>query len=434
MRRIRILPILLCLLALVTTYCYAKEVEATEEWQLLGDNDTVAAGVHVRMDITTGEKWVKQAEPETKVQDSAVAVTADGQVQPEPDYNFAMMHRVLSKLSEAERQRIGLPEAPLNPNDESFRQQMKKIWARRQAELKKWEDEHHVADLPKILAQRIQALNHFLTNPATSSLESIVSIIADLEYHLCDIDMARDFHTLGGWQVLAQFLDPDLASSINATDLEQINKIYATTAWAMGSAVKNTAEFAPFAVEPISWREGTTTTVVELLMQHLTEDAKLDKVYKVLYGLGAMLRSNHGAQMKWQEIDGPQRLSACVEAWLQEPSQATTKVCKRALSLIDDLVLEDQGFFTVPELATVAWCDSFLNALEEPDLYEVAVRAMRDFGKVCHSRKHWDPIVVMTRLSTAADLHLEKDDEDLDSSTLKDHLRLMDQVNEVLGL
>ena len=36
----------------------AKELEATKEWQLLGENDTVAAGMHIRMDMTTGEKWV----------------------------------------------------------------------------------------------------------------------------------------------------------------------------------------------------------------------------------------------------------------------------------------------------------------------------------------------------------------------------------------
>ena len=54
------------LLCLVCTCLWAfpatvqsKEVEATSEWTLLGENDTVAAGMHVRMDLTTGEKWVK---------------------------------------------------------------------------------------------------------------------------------------------------------------------------------------------------------------------------------------------------------------------------------------------------------------------------------------------------------------------------------------
>ena len=42
-----------------TTLVNAKEIEATHEWTLIGENDTIAAGMHVKMDMTTGEKWVK---------------------------------------------------------------------------------------------------------------------------------------------------------------------------------------------------------------------------------------------------------------------------------------------------------------------------------------------------------------------------------------
>jgi len=37
----------------------AKEIEVTDEWQKVEGNDTIPAGVHVRMDMTTGGKWVK---------------------------------------------------------------------------------------------------------------------------------------------------------------------------------------------------------------------------------------------------------------------------------------------------------------------------------------------------------------------------------------
>ena len=40
-------------------FCDAKEIVATTEWQKLGENDTIPAGLHVKMDISTGERWAK---------------------------------------------------------------------------------------------------------------------------------------------------------------------------------------------------------------------------------------------------------------------------------------------------------------------------------------------------------------------------------------
>mmetsp|Transcript_41064 Transcript_41064/g.49980 ORF Transcript_41064/g.49980 Transcript_41064/m.49980 type:complete len:110 (+) Transcript_41064:130-459(+) len=37
----------------------AKEIVATSEWKLLKEDDTIPAGLHVRMDLSTGKKWVK---------------------------------------------------------------------------------------------------------------------------------------------------------------------------------------------------------------------------------------------------------------------------------------------------------------------------------------------------------------------------------------
>jgi hypothetical protein len=37
----------------------SREIVATRSWQLLGENDTKPVGLHVRMDMTTGEKWAR---------------------------------------------------------------------------------------------------------------------------------------------------------------------------------------------------------------------------------------------------------------------------------------------------------------------------------------------------------------------------------------
>eukprot|EP00568_Trieres_chinensis_P009238 CAMPEP_0183292812 /NCGR_PEP_ID=MMETSP0160_2-20130417/1729_1 /TAXON_ID=2839 ORGANISM="Odontella Sinensis, Strain Grunow 1884" /NCGR_SAMPLE_ID=MMETSP0160_2 /ASSEMBLY_ACC=CAM_ASM_000250 /LENGTH=83 /DNA_ID=CAMNT_0025453825 /DNA_START=263 /DNA_END=514 /DNA_ORIENTATION=- len=37
----------------------AKEIKATKEWTLIGENDTLPAGLHIRINLSTGEKWAK---------------------------------------------------------------------------------------------------------------------------------------------------------------------------------------------------------------------------------------------------------------------------------------------------------------------------------------------------------------------------------------
>ena len=42
-----------------------------------------------------------------------------------------------------------------------------------------------------------------------STNTALTQALMDLEDHLSDIDMARDFHTLGGWRPLVALLDPE---------------------------------------------------------------------------------------------------------------------------------------------------------------------------------------------------------------------------------
>eukprot|EP00578_Thalassiosira_sp_NH16_P008784 CAMPEP_0181104306 /NCGR_PEP_ID=MMETSP1071-20121207/15352_1 /TAXON_ID=35127 /ORGANISM="Thalassiosira sp., Strain NH16" /LENGTH=95 /DNA_ID=CAMNT_0023187485 /DNA_START=109 /DNA_END=396 /DNA_ORIENTATION=+ len=51
----------------------AKEIVATHEWQLLSENDTIPAGLYVKMDLSTGEKWAKLATDERSRDDDIKA-------------------------------------------------------------------------------------------------------------------------------------------------------------------------------------------------------------------------------------------------------------------------------------------------------------------------------------------------------------------------
>jgi hypothetical protein len=222
-------------------FCSGKEVVATDEWTLLKENDTVDAGVHVRMDLTTGEKWVKRLEEQEKpIMDTSLIVQTDATEDvvlvssSNAEYDYEMMYRTLSKLPIEERERMQLPSQNVlslrsaSPEEiQQFQAQMKHIWEQRQEELRQIE----FADFPEILKERIKSLEEYIADPLehilqnfllpkdntidatdddTTMITNIVQVLQDLEYHLQDVDMTRDFHTLGGWSLLVSLLDDEV--------------------------------------------------------------------------------------------------------------------------------------------------------------------------------------------------------------------------------
>ena len=133
---------------------HAKEVQVTKEWQLLGENDTIPAGMHVRMDMTTGEMWVKEIDDddndgtEDSLSTEAALIQPDGSVQklekndiPEKaqtEYDYDMMHRTLSKLPDEEKERIGgIPELPQSTGSRKITSEERKAFEKKIADI--WE-------------------------------------------------------------------------------------------------------------------------------------------------------------------------------------------------------------------------------------------------------------------------------------------------------
>lgn len=55
--------ILMFVLCTITPFVMGREIVATNEWQWLGPNDTVPAGLEIRMDLTNGGKWARSIQP-----------------------------------------------------------------------------------------------------------------------------------------------------------------------------------------------------------------------------------------------------------------------------------------------------------------------------------------------------------------------------------
>jgi nucleotide exchange factor SIL1 len=437
---------LLC--ATRSSVCSAKELLLTNEWQTVGENETLPAGAHIRMDMTTGEKTAKLLD-ENDVDDPsslAVQVEPDGsatQIETPPPpaekkkvkvtyvsqetYDYDMMYRTLSKLPPDEQVRMGLPELPPGTGDNSpltlkeremFQTKMKQIWEARQQELKTLQDESQM-DMPELLKDRIVRLQAYLDDPYTHLMQlrdlgdddivereegivtDIESVLIDLEYHLADLDMTRDFHTLGGWPLLVSLVHDSVHhqttknnQTTTTTEEEEtddlVQRVQRHAAWAIGTAVKNTEEFYPYAVEKMVV-DGKPTTPLALLVDQIHTNPDKKTRQKVIYALGSLLRANRMAQRYFLKIDGPPTLSRALQEILGGSSGSDIGLAKRILALtgdiVSDIVLHDDHHQNIIDaFSTADFCQSTLDSLEYKALKETAVRAMQSLVTFCN----WD--------------------------------------------
>ena len=445
--------------------CNAKEIVATNEWQILKDGDTIPKGLHVRIDMTTGLKMVKlisdDNDDDTEDESGAkndnkkvwthASVTEGGalsiidtdrddesninnggggtipkitqltseelragltpetsqrindallnqarkediekKLQQEKDLelkrkkmasiaslddfsnagdtatnkdeaDYVMMHRTLSNLPQDVRDTMidqgkltPLPD-PLTASDDEiakYRSYITKLWNVRQDLLRKL-DEEYIENVPDILKEHISSLEKYINKLRLDDdvleeedISDMLNVLDDLEYHLADLDLARDFHTMGGWPLLAALLLPHeafIAASENSngtisTTTNTVynvnsskgqhynNKVRAKVAWCIGTAVKNIQEFHSWAIEDlrlyvptskktiILWsyysEQQQPVTVLSLLLDSLLESTtvtesnnnnKNDQTLlwqwriKGIYALGSLLRGNNEA-------------------------------------------------------------------------------------------------------------------------------------------
>ena len=455
----------------------AKEIEATHEWQILQEGDTIPAGLHVKMDLETGTKWVKLMDEDEDTDQSALSAipttlsttttTHDSenndnvekrkgdktgshssgikitqlkntQISPETstkitsqllkqaqedearrvsnfkstvaalndfdgdttlnEKDYEMMYRTLMSLPEEDREELGIPTFPEVgdgqeiPKEEleHFIEKIKEIWSQRQAELKQMEEEH-MANIPDIIKERILFLQEYVSSPLKylkdvvvignndqKDLEenndngdamNIFQVLEDLEFHLMDIDLTRDFYILQGWPLLVSLLTDDIhrmddaiqeivtqqnwtSVDIDSTTSQQqqrimelpeekqlylrhirdaIWKVQTLASWSIGTAVKNIDEFHWWAIEDLSgYMNSNVVTassshinVISILLSKLQTANEsniiasslvhskpwLQMKQKEIYALGALLRGNKDAVEYFNSVDGATTLS-----------------------------------------------------------------------------------------------------------------------------
>jgi len=379
--------------------CYCEEIVATKEWRLLKENDTVPPGLHIKMDLSTGEKYAKLIDDEdgegkekqnkhslsekseilkkeVSVDGSLVIVENDSDNHEElADEDVIVIHRTLSQLPEDEKERIGgIPELPPPLNSmkyskeqyEAFQEKMRSVWKERQKELLELQDQ--LADFPKLLKNRINSLISYVDRGYIHSPNDIVGdvtfVLEDLEYQLSDIDMSRDFHTLGGWKVLMSLLVDQ--SHTNATLTYENNTkndnfyptqlIQSKVALVMGTAVKNTEEFQVWIFE----KSEDGFTALSLILDRIKyySDCNIFQG-RFLYALGAFLRANTLAQQDFfTELEGLDILYQTVQSCVEHQQW---KVFIKLYSLLQDLLSEKNMHLTLDNMDPL--CHAFAQTL-----------------------------------------------------------------------
>lgn len=300
---------------------------------------------------------------------SAVAVAADGTQSelaalgeaakqsiagiddhPVNDTAEARIERILAafmELPEEERILLDLERISSLPMPEKA-VELEQLWARRQVELKEI-----VAALPsteKLLTGLISTISS-----ETAAAADVIEALRDLEDHLTDIDMARDFHTLGGWPILTSLLQPQ-----NSLEIRELS------AWVIGTAVKNVPEFHGWLLESLaSTEDGVSSPTVLSLLQVCLEapgSAAGALRAKAVYALGCSLRYNPAAQQAFWSKGGLESLAVAAEGD-ESPPAVTTKV----LLLLSDLVTEegdsDRKDSLGSMLESAGWCERLQLAL-----------------------------------------------------------------------
>jgi len=369
------------------------DLSTGEKWAKIAsdeerDEDIKAAPFHddgesgsrveaVEMDARSGALSIVETTNDSN--DSSNNENNNDKTQSTPNRDYEMMHRVMSKLPDEELEPFGgLPALP-SPNDNStakltdaeqklFEQRMELLWQKRQEELAKAQES--IADLPSMLKERIKLLKDYLGD-VDGSLKSIledrrsedddddddeeqavvlvtdvVAALRDLEYQLSDVDMARDFHTLGGWPYLVALLDDGIHHATSTTtDKEEewlilVDEIQALAAMTIGTAISNLGEFNAWALEDVSSSTTPTTTAttstsaLSLLLSsfqnelsqrsqqmngksmavlpttHSNAKYKSRATYKLraIYALGSLLRGNPLAQQFFVANNGAEIL------------------------------------------------------------------------------------------------------------------------------
>ncbi|KAF7239838.1 Nucleotide exchange factor SIL1, partial [Varanus komodoensis] len=329
-----------------------KVFSPTNQWQTVLPGQAIPAGLHVQLNLQTGEKIAKLSDKndeKSEVKDLPKSKRL-GPIDIDPSsFTRQELKKALAKVKENMKTDDALEQ-------KAHQEDVKKRF--RPIEKLKEEFREINLQLETDFEIMFKLINKF--NSSASTLEEKITALYDLEYYVHQVDNANDLLSLGGLQLLI--------NGLNNTEPQMKEYI----SFVLGAALSSNPRVQVAAIEG---------GALQKLLVILATDQPLAVKKKVLFALSSMLRHFPYAQQRFLELGGLQVLrNLCSEKGMD-----TLRI--RIVTLLYDLLMEklllmDQQDNTteihvraqqysqvnlVPAIVEQGWCTIIANLLVLPE-------------------------------------------------------------------
>uniref|UniRef100_A0A2D4LDF9 Nucleotide exchange factor SIL1 n=1 Tax=Micrurus spixii TaxID=129469 RepID=A0A2D4LDF9_9SAUR len=323
----------------------------TNQWQTVRPGQAIPAGLHVQLNLQTGEKLAKLPDDYKEKSDTKDTLKSKrlGQIDIDPNsFTTQELKRALAKMKETTK-------ADDTPEEKTHREDIRRRF--RPIEKLKEEFRELNLQLETDLEIMLKLINKF--NNSASTLEEKITALSDLEYYVHQVDNAKDLLSLGGLQLLINGLNSS----------EPLMKEYAS--FVLGAALSSNPRVQVAAIQG---------GALQKLLVILATDQSLAVKKKALFALSSMLRHFPYAQQQFLKLGGLQVLrNLCTEKGMEI-------LYIRTVTLLYDLVVEKQLFKNsddkdeahgktqqysqvnlMPAIVEQGWCTIISNLLRAPE-------------------------------------------------------------------
>ncbi|CAL1527738.1 unnamed protein product [Lymnaea stagnalis] len=276
--------------------------EPTSEWKTVKKGQKIPPGLHVRMDLQTGEKQAKLMEVEG---------TQNKMEQWDAGENIGIINTEKKRYTRDEL-KAALKEFKYKDETPVSKEQKDEIKNnfRSYDELKKAMQDMNMA--VKTEGEIVTELTAKLKGPY-DDVESLKSLLVDIEYYLHQIDNAKLFADLGGLETMLKLMN-------NSND-----DIRESVTHAIAAGLQSNAKVQVSALD---------IGVMQQLVRMLSVDPSQQVRKKALFALSTLVRQFPFAQKKFLQLGG---LSALANMFIKSEEESL-KI--KIITLLTDLLLE----------------------------------------------------------------------------------------------
>ncbi|XP_026524347.1 nucleotide exchange factor SIL1-like isoform X2 [Notechis scutatus] len=171
----------------------------TNQWQTIRPGQAIPPGLHVQLNLQTGEKLAKLPDDYKEKSDTQDSLKSKrlGQIDVDPNsFTTQELKRALAKMKETKK-------ADDTPEEKAHQEDIRRRF--RPIEKLKEEFRELNLQLETDLEIMLKLINKF--NNSASTLEEKITALSDLEYYVHQVDNAKDLLSLGGLQLLINGLN-----------------------------------------------------------------------------------------------------------------------------------------------------------------------------------------------------------------------------------